>query len=90
LFVLFGFLFVCLFICLFVILFVFVAEVSLLFAGHSRTIIGAEIHKTGKYYLLVLDPSIRESTLARALAEQNLTSLKILRLPQEYPTMIEQ
>eukprot|EP00026_Physarum_polycephalum_P002484 Phypoly_transcript_02491.p1 GENE.Phypoly_transcript_02491~~Phypoly_transcript_02491.p1 ORF type:complete len:555 (+),score=88.96 Phypoly_transcript_02491:25-1689(+) len=52
--------------------------------GHSRTIIGAEKHKTGKYYVLVLDPSVSEGAMTRALEDQNLTALKILRLPQEY------
>src|SRR5271163_806838 len=52
--------------------------------GHSRTIIGVEKHKTGKYYMLVLDPSVSEGAMAHALKEQNLTALKILRLPQEY------
>jgi hypothetical protein len=34
--------------------------------------------------MLVLDPSVSESAMAHALREQNLTALKILRLPQEY------
>jgi len=52
--------------------------------GHSRTIIGVEKHKTGKYYVLVLDPSVREGAMSHALTEGTLTALKVLRLPQEY------
>lgn len=48
--------------------------------GHSRTVIGIEILKTGDELLLILDPGVRKNTMEKALSAPNpFGTLNILR-----------
>lgn len=42
--------------------------------GHSRTVIGIEILKTGEVFLLILDPGINKHTMAKVLFSKETTS----------------
>uniref|UniRef100_A0A915JBD9 Zinc finger-containing ubiquitin peptidase 1 n=1 Tax=Romanomermis culicivorax TaxID=13658 RepID=A0A915JBD9_ROMCU len=47
--------------------------------GHSRTVIGAERTRSGRYNLIILDPSITRFKILRLVKSTDLNDLKILR-----------